>query len=91
MFLTFSFSLPKNYSTLNFLPKNLIKGVILFIMVGNVPQFIVYCYIPLDPCTLILGILRDKTMDDKSIYIPYEYTQNFSFFRSKLLVEKFGH
>ena len=37
------------------------------------------------------GILRDKTMDNKSMYIPDDVTQNYAFCRLKLLVEKFGH
>ena len=27
------------------------------------------------------GILRDKTMDNKLMYIPYDYKQNYLFFR----------
>ena len=30
-------------------------------------------------------------MADKLMYIPNDYTQNFLFFRLKLVVETFGH
>ena len=37
------------------------------------------------------GIIRDKTMEDKLMYIPKDYTQNYPFCKLNLLVEKFGH
>ena len=37
--------------------------------------------------TNISGILRDKTMDDKLIFIPNDDKQNYPYFRLKLLVE----
>ena len=37
------------------------------------------------------GISRDKTMDDKLIYIPNDDKQNYSFFILQLLVEKFEY
>ena len=33
--------------------------------------------------------IRDKTMDDKFIYIHNDDTQNYSFYKLKVLVEKF--
>ena len=40
---------------------------------------------------IVLGILRDKTMDDKLIYFPNDDKQNDSFSGSKSLVEMFKH
>ena len=37
------------------------------------------------------GILRDKTTNDKSIHIPNSNKQNYPFWRSKILVDKFIH
>ena len=37
------------------------------------------------------GIYRDKTMADKLMYIPNVKTQNYSFYRLKLLVKTFKH
>ena len=37
------------------------------------------------------GILGDKTMVDKLMYIHKNHEQNYSFFKFKILVEKFGH
>ena len=34
------------------------------------------------------GTLRDKTKDDKLVYNPYYYKQNFPLLKLKLLVEK---
>ena len=36
-------------------------------------------------------ILRDRTMDNKLMYIPNDYTQNFSIFRYQLVVETQWH
>ena len=35
--------------------------------------------------------LRDKTMDGKLRYIPYNVKQDFLFSRLEILVETFGH
>ncbi len=37
------------------------------------------------------GILRDKTMADKLIYIPNDDTKKYPFCRFKLVVETFEH
>ena len=37
------------------------------------------------------GILRDKTMSNKLIYIPNDNTQNYPFCRLQLVVESFKH
>ena len=34
------------------------------------------------------GILRDKTMEYKLVYIPNDDKQNFSFYRLKLMIKK---
>ena len=36
------------------------------------------------------GILRDKTMDCKLMYVPIMNKQNYPFCRLKWLIEKFG-
>ena len=40
---------------------------------------------------MVSGIKRDKTMADKSMYIPNDDTQNYLFWRLQLMVEKFEH
>ena len=35
--------------------------------------------------SILVGILRDRTLDDKLIYIPNDDKQNYSFCRLKLL------
>ena len=37
------------------------------------------------------GILMDKTMADKLMYIPNDYTQNYPFCRLQVVVKTFGH
>ena len=37
------------------------------------------------------GILRDKTINDKFIYTPNYDEQKYTFWRFRLLVEKFDH
>ena len=37
------------------------------------------------------GILRDKTMSDKLMYIPNNDAQKYTIFRLKLVVEMFEH
>ena len=37
------------------------------------------------------GIVRDKTMDDKLMYIYNDDTQNYPFCRFQLVVETFEH
>ena len=37
------------------------------------------------------GISKDKTMNEKLMYIPNDYTQNYPLWRLKLVVKTFGH
>ena len=41
-----------------------------------------------DKYIIYLGIFRDKTMDNKSIYIPNDDTQNYYFCSFKIFIEK---
>ncbi len=43
-----------------------------------------------DICCKIAGILRDKTIIEKMTYISNSDKQNYTLFRFKLMVDKFG-
>ena len=42
-------------------------------------------------CCIYVGIITDKTMADKLMYIPSDDTQNYPFCRLQLVVETFGN
>ena len=45
------------------------------------------------PCNyyLLSGILRDKTINDKFMYIPNNDIQNYPFYTLQIVDETFGH
>ena len=49
-------------------------------------EFVLFEQISIKSKTIMSGVLGDKTMDDKLIYIPNDDKQNFPFCRLKLLV-----
>ena len=42
-------------------------------------------------CIVHAGILREKTIADRFLYILHDDTQNYPFCRLQLVVETFGH
>ena len=62
------------------------------LQIESILHFKIYCFLYWSKQGQVLSeILRDKTMADKSMYIPNHETQNYPVCRLQLLVETFEY